>query len=533
MSRVDKFRKRKALLNELHSKPDVRLAKPNLELAAFLESDIDHELINSQREQSDSFFSNQYDLHVSQSEIRSYLDILDRDFTSQRYDVLFDSTKEVVVDQLLRPLGLSRRDLAANDKEGGPVTTLNNFKDGVTATTEDEASYKEWQKSINDFDDKPYRGNDFKKIRKSKLQEGGPLIDGYSNKEIPKDGRSHLEHITSAHEIETDPKSHLGMNLKERVDMASADENLTMIDASMNQSKGEKDLQEWRHSQNSKDKSKTNGEYYEVDDDSANQQYAKSKGHVNKTTSKEYHGKLVRETLETSVSAAKNVGLQQAIGSLFSDLISAIFGEVKDIFANGFKTSPDHGFWVSLKERLQRVAKSIVGNWESVLRALQNGIMGAINAFVSNICTVVINTLVKTSKNMVRIIRESFLSLMKALKVMLSPSQGVSFKEGAHEASKVLASGVVVSLGIFADEAISTYLSGFAIPFSDVISGVISGLVTGLGSLLVVYMLDKLDLFGVNQSQRIDFIQGRINEDFEKDYQSAEDIINRMGVVTI
>ncbi|TOE35670.1 hypothetical protein CGJ44_25360 [Vibrio parahaemolyticus] len=60
---------------------------------------------------------------------------------------------------------------------------------------------------------------------------------------------------------------------------------------------------------------------------------------------------------------------------------------------------------------------------------------------------------------------------------------------------------------------------------------VLTGMLAGVSSLIVVYMLDKIDLFGVNAEDRANFIRGKIDADFDKNYAEAEDIIKRMGIV--
>jgi hypothetical protein len=49
------------------------------------------------------------------------------------------------------------------------------------------------------------------------------------------------------------------------------------------------------------------------------------------------------------------------------------------------------------------------------------------------------------------------------------------------------------------------------IPFADIIAVILGGLLTGLGSLFVVFMLDKLDMFGVNEDERHEFIMDTLN----------------------
>lgn len=57
-----------------------------------------------------------YDLNVSEAEVNASLKMLDRDFNKDKYDVLFESSKDVLINQLLSPLNLSRADLENVDR---------------------------------------------------------------------------------------------------------------------------------------------------------------------------------------------------------------------------------------------------------------------------------------------------------------------------------------------------------------------------------------------------------------------------------
>mgnify|MGYP000450365295 CR=1 FL=1 len=519
--RTERFKKRQAKRAVRKESSHIKDLGSSSAVQELLPEKVDHNLADSILLKSEI----KYTSEVSSTEVSELLDLLDKGLSTEKYSILFDSTKDIVIEQLLRPLGISRKDLASNDVDGGPVTTLNNFKQGVTANASDAEKYN----SLNDFNRKDYENKDFKANRKKALQ-GDELKDGYTGKTIPKDGRSHLDHITSAHEIESDPMANLAMSKEERVEMANSSDNLTMTNSSLNQSKSDKDAAEWNDALNAKDKSKTNAEAYDTKEELINDKHKKSKGHIKSTRDAKYHKKLATETLNTSLDAGKEMALQQAIGSLFSDFISSVFSEVKDIFINGFTGEMDDSFWAALKRRLKNIALKVVGNWDSVINSLQSGLMGAISGFLSNLSTVIINLLVKTSKNMVRLIREGLMSLTKALKLMVNPPEGMSLKEAAHEASKLLGAGIIVSMGIFAEEAISSYLSTFAIPFSDIISVVVSGILTGLGSIVFVFILDKMDLFGVNADERHKFIMGELNNRIDDDMEQAEEVIGRLGL---
>ncbi|TOE35571.1 hypothetical protein CGJ44_25500, partial [Vibrio parahaemolyticus] len=95
-----------------------------------------------------------------------------------------------------------------------------------------------------------------------------------------------------------------------------------------------------------------------------------------------------------------------------------------------------------IKIRFKRVGKRVAGKWTNVLEAFGQGFLSGL---ISGVVTALINLVMRTGKNIVRLVREGFMSLMKALKTLLFPQDGVTIKQAAHEASKVLATGVVTS----------------------------------------------------------------------------------------
>ena len=98
---------------------------------------------------------------------------------------------------------------------------------------------------------------------------------------------------------------------------------------------------------------------------------------------------------------------------------------------------------------------------------------------------------------------------MKALKMALFPPEGMSPGEAADAALKLLATGVTVSLGILAEEAVEKAVTVFfntnlpiLAPYAGTVSAVFVGAMTGIASALLVYGLDKLDIFGTNGVKR-------------------------------
>lgn len=138
---------------------------------------------------------------------------------------------------------------------------------------------------------------------------------------------------------------------------------------------------------------------------------------------------------------------------------------------------------------------------------------------------------VTTGKRVVRIIREGFFSLLKALKMVFFPPENMTFNEALHEATKLIVAGLAISGGILLEQYIDTLLK--SIPFANMISSVLVGIVTGLGTSLLVFLIDKLDLFGVVKEQRLEYISEKLNEITDNSFEEIGDILQSLEIRTI
>ncbi|TNC97256.1 MAG: L-lactate permease [Stygiobacter sp.] len=211
------------------------------------------------------------------------------------------------------------------------------------------------------------------------------------------------------------------------------------------------------------------------------------------------------------------MGTQQALGVLMEEFVLAAFDEVKDAWKNGFIARVDDGFLAALKERLMRVAARVLAKWREALTAFKDG---SISGFLSNLVTVIINMFFTTSARLVRVIREGFMSLYRAFKMLICPPEGMSFAEAADAATKLLAAGCVTGVGVMLEEWIEKSLL-FLGPLAPYASMIVSALVTGLGTVFVTYMLERLDLFGVQAKSRHDEVMAKLNEMVCISYEKA------------
>ncbi len=515
MSRKDRFKKRKKLLEKSKNTIFFEESVNPEHVRDFLNTKVDNQLVEKSFNCTEEHYDFKYDFSVSKEETRDFLEQFKNDFNNERFDNLINDCKKEVINSIVTPFGLGKV-VAAYDKTGGNVTTLHNFEDGIVATSEDKSKYNEWQNAKkNNVDRKEHDvvKDKWKKNEYQQINEGDKIIDGYTGKDlgykqnhrIEKNNSIDGEHITSVSEIEKDSKNHLygkgdstSERIKDRVEISGNNKNLTLIDGGMNSSKGNKDLIEWSNSPISKKHAKetgnpnmTNAEYYELNPGLVEKEYKKSKDFIRKEQIKKQVAKQTKETLSAGIDEGAKMGIQQALGLVITEFFTAVFDEILDIYKNGFTHGfDDNRFFVVLKDRLKKIATRVSSKWKDVAIAFKDGF---ISGFISNLVTTVINMFVTTGKRVVRIIREGIFSLFRAVKILLFPPEGLSYEDAMHEAKKLIATGLMVGLGVIAEEYIDILIKGTAFlePFSDVLTTVFVGAITGLSITMVVYYIDK------------------------------------------
>ena len=500
--------------------PDVQL------LESFLSSEVDV----AQLQNMDSILSDKYEFDhntdVSENEVEELLDILENEFDDQKFDNLISACKQNVLQSIVTPFGLGRI-ISSFDKNGGNVTTLHNFRDGVVATEEDNKRYQEWKNRENTYNHKDYE-KDFNKKRKEIFKNTNDLRDGYTGKEIPKDGGSHLDHVIPAKKMHQNPKNHFYMDRNHRENMSVNDKNLVMTDRSLNMSKGEKDLNKWANSSNSENQEMTNAEKYGCNSKLLKEKHKKAKNYIKNEQIKAQIKKQGQEIVSTGAKEGLKMGSQQAIGLLLTEFFSATFDEVRDIYKDGYYLNDTHNFIATLKYRLKRMAERIAARWKDNCKVFSEGF---ISGLLSNLVTVVINMFVRTGKRIVRIIREGFFSLLRAIKLLCFPPEGMTFAQAAHEASKLIAAGLTIIGGIALEQYIDTLIKATPVvePIADIITSILIGALTGITTTFIVYAIDKIDFFKINDKEKHNYIVKEIEGRLQKFFDSGDTLIEELA----
>ena len=438
------------------------------------------------------------DFSVSDEDSKEYINHLKKKISKKDFDLLFESCKDVAIDNLLRPLKLSRTDLATTDRD--------------FCYTRDD--YTKSPKSVGGTKD------GFNSIRKSligdKINTDGLVTDQYTGGKIPKN-KTDADHINSLKNLH-DSGGYI-LSRKEKRELGALGDNIAFTDSGINRSKGKKNLDIF-----SKESKK-------VDSRRTKPLIKHAKSSIEKTIPSS-PGKKVgfiakKSSLDGLRTGAKQ-GLQKAIAVLMHEIISEIFNETKDVYFNGWNNESNNKQLTSeLKIRLNRIKDNILKKWKDVALAFKDG---ALSGFISAIFTAILNMFVRTGKNLVRVIREGSLSLYEAIKIIWNRPPGMTEEQAFHQASKVLASGLIITGGILAGESIATSLNGIGLPFADTISVVISGLITGLATLLVVFLLDKIDVFSAVSQKNHKLIMGKIEPTIKNNINKIDSIINELGL---
>lgn len=210
-----------------------------------------------------------------------------------------------------------------------------------------------------------------------------------------------------------------------------------------------------------------------------------------------------KNKIEIGIKAGKQAGertFYQSIGHALILFIKPLFFELGDAIKNG--TAPDHDLISDIKRRMVRFGQYIKNNIIPTLGAIAKD-------FCSNFFQVLLDGIfglvTGLFKSVFRIVSEGFSAMVSAFKVLLTPSSEMTRAEKADAISKIFASSIVTFVVFYFESVVLP-----AIPV-DFLKDIILALLSGVGSVIVIYILNKIDIF----STKFDKRSRRIKEVFD------------------
>ena len=396
---------------------------------------------------------------------------------------IFKQYERVIVESLITSFGL---DFIVKDSHGGDVDTIHNVRQ-IGKDSEMFYKNKYNQQSYENSDKysshEYHTHNTYKSIKSeiSIMRKSGILNDAYTGERIKQDGYTDLDHVISAKEIHEDRGRILsGLN---GADLANCNENLKPTNPHTNRTKKAHSMNEflYRYGDEYTDSQKKN--MRKLDSDSR-------KSYEKKISAEYYTSSSFKNDV---ANAAKNtgikMGLRQAIGFVFAEIWFSVKNEFSYI---------QKGLNIEMSEFFKAISDGVKKGFENARlkykEFFSKFIDGTVSGALSSITTTICNIFFTTSKNIVKIIRQSYVSIVEALKILFINPDNLEAGERIRAVDKVLAVGASVLMGTAVSETLSKTAVGVIPVVGDTVQTFCGTLVTGIMSCTLLYFLDKSEL---------------------------------------
>lgn len=404
---------------------------------------------------------------------------------------IFKQYEYVIIESIVTSFGL---DFLVKDQHGGDVDTIHNVRQ---VGKDEKMTYKNDNNKENydgrgEYKYRDYHGENtnFSKkkadARKEYRESGKTVEDAYTGDDLHFLGKSkganpkinaELDHVISSKSIHDDQGRVLA-GLK-GTDLADAKENLKFTNKSLNASMQDKDIPEYiaKHPELSNEVK-----------DGLMRNYEKSKKSYEAKLAKAYYTspKFAKDVTKAAGKVGIKMGVRQVLGLIFTE----IWFEVKKEFD---KIDREEGF--DLGRHFSAIGTGIKNGFENAKlkhkELFSRFISGALAGALSSVTTTLCNIFFTTAKNVVKIIRQSYASMVEAAKVLFLNPENYGFGERMRAVSKILSIGASVVLGVVVSEAIEKTPIGTIPVIGEIVQTFCGSLVTGIMSCTLLYCLDN------------------------------------------
>ena len=192
------------------------------------------------------------------------------------------------------------------------------------------------------------------------------------------------------------------------------------------------------------------------------------------------------DLLRSSANVGVRMGLRQAVGFLLTEVVFTVMDEFKRL-----KTEKLDEIFAAISNGIKKGFENAKLKYRELLSKFKDGIIAGI---IGSLTTTLTNIFFTTSKNIIRVIRQSWVSLVEALKIVLFNPDNLPFGERMRAVAKIFVTTASVIVSIVVREVL-TKIGIAAIPVvGDVLVTFIEILSMGLTSCTLLYFLDRSEM---------------------------------------
>jgi hypothetical protein len=187
---------------------------------------------------------------------------------------------------------------------------------------------------------------------------------------------------------------------------------------------------------------------------------------------------------KAAVKTGLKMGTRQVVGLFFTE----IWFSVKEKFADIKGEFSLSAFFKSIGQGIEAGVKNAMAKYKEILSRLMEG---AFAGFLSSITTTLCNIFFTTAQNVVKIIRQLWVSLVQAAKILFINPDNLPFGERMRAVARILSVGAGVVFGSITSQWIGTTAIGAVPVLGDIVQTFMGTLVTGIVSCSLIHFIDK------------------------------------------
>lgn len=428
-----------------------------------------------------------------------------------------EELEKTVVNSLATSFGLDF--LLLQDKDGGDVNTIHNVRNKIWATDEEKQNHE--QRGAYDPDPYHDHANYIATGARDKLvHQAGELHDPYRNATLAPSQKRNLDHVISAKTIHDDPGRKLaGLD---GVTLANQSSNLQTTHESINKSKGQKPIndylnglpgliceheknlaskrqllaklprdtpQEQHRARQLEDKIRKDANKIEalkaIDPQEMRKRDEAARAPYNEQINRAYYtsSKFWEQTASASLRNGWQMGTRQMLGLVLAEVWFELRGQLP-ILLDKLKNRFDFEIFIdSVNATLKGIWERVRNRFTDFLITFKDGVFAGVMASAT---TTLFNVFATTKVMAIKIIREVWSQLVKAIKLMIFNPEKLGFVELCKAISSLMSLGAATAVGTMAHTHLLPLCS---FPFGSELAAFASALLTGVVTLGLNYVL--------------------------------------------